>query len=467
MEVRPPGATEFGGGEGPGNGGAANLVGNSGGLDLTNLALGITDFAIERSKMELSMVFFERFHKFLDKNPECKTLFPNTLQQLNRISTFQFNEFLPVLRSCFFNDLKAFPDNINSVLSLPRYQKLLANFPEITAAIRSISAARRLKSKEDHLNIVILKFSQVTDIDYDKQQHRFLANYGNTWKLINIISTAFVDPATGTYYNNAMVQQVIEDDKKLGQLLAGLEAECTAEDIYFFDKTGNKIYLANLIKNTPGALVVYRSYFEKVMHALNDFEATQKDAGFKLQNEDMASVDKKQTAINYLNAGLKGINAISSVFALFDSVDATPYLDMVRNTTQITRDALNQDYPSLVANSMGFLESVFDMADATGAQLSPQQIADHKTIEQGLCVLSSLLKYANFAANVVTAKSPAEVKNAIETAALPPGSSSIKKHSNFNISLQIHLGGAVNCKTYGNSATPALVEKSLLTWRCL
>ena len=42
---------------------------------------------------------------------------------------------------------------------------------------------------------------------------------------------------------------------------------------------------------------------------------------------------------------------------------------------------------------------------------------------------------------VVKAESPEEVESAIEAAALPAGSSSIKKNSAFNISLNSYIGG--------------------------
>ncbi len=47
-------------------------------------------------------------------------------------------------------------------------------------------------------------------------------------------------------------------------------------------------------------------------------------------------------------------------------------------------------------------------------------------------------------ANVVTAQSENDIKAAIENAILPVGSSSLKKYSNFNISIQSYLGAFVN-----------------------
>jgi hypothetical protein len=51
-----------------------------------------------------------------------------------------------------------------------------------------------------------------------------------------------------------------------------------------------------------------------------------------------------------------------------------------------------------------------------------------------------ILRYASFMASMIEANSPEEVKNLISNAALPAGSSSIKKNSSFNISVQSYLG---------------------------
>jgi hypothetical protein len=55
-----------------------------------------------------------------------------------------------------------------------------------------------------------------------------------------------------------------------------------------------------------------------------------------------------------------------------------------------------------------------------------------------------LKKYGAFFANVAKAKSPDEVQSAIEAAVLPVGSSSIKKQSKYNISLQAYVGMSYN-----------------------
>jgi len=62
----------------------------------------------------------------------------------------------------------------------------------------------------------------------------------------------------------------------------------------------------------------------------------------------------------------------------------------------------------------------------------------------------NIRKYGVFMANVVNADSPEEVQNVIEAAVLPVGSSSLKKHSDFNISVQSYLGASYNLNAKSN-----------------
>jgi hypothetical protein len=55
-------------------------------------------------------------------------------------------------------------------------------------------------------------------------------------------------------------------------------------------------------------------------------------------------------------------------------------------------------------------------------------------------VLNAIYKYGTFMATVVEAKTSDEVADAIEAAALPAGSSRIKKETKFNVSLNSYLG---------------------------
>lgn len=56
--------------------------------------------------------------------------------------------------------------------------------------------------------------------------------------------------------------------------------------------------------------------------------------------------------------------------------------------------------------------------------------------------LEDLIKYGNFMAGLVHAETPEDAKNLIQSVALPSGSTTIKKNSNFNVSINGYLGAS-------------------------
>lgn len=70
-------------------------------------------------------------------------------------------------------------------------------------------------------------------------------------------------------------------------------------------------------------------------------------------------------------------------------------------------------------------------------------IQDYAVVEQNeLKWLEGLIKYGNFMAGLVDADTPEDAKNLIQSVALPSGSTTIKKNSNFNVSINGYLGAS-------------------------
>ncbi len=103
-------------------------------------------------------------------------------------------------------------------------------------------------------------------------------------------------------------------------------------------------------------------------------------------------------------------------------------------TLQIAHDISVRNYNAVV---IGFLKFLSDA--------SKEYISSHGKISE---FTAAFVKYGSFAANVATAKNADEVKDAIKSFALPAGSSSIKKHTQFNISLNAYTGFAYGIKNH-------------------
>jgi len=80
--------------------------------------------------------------------------------------------------------------------------------------------------------------------------------------------------------------------------------------------------------------------------------------------------------------------------------------------------------------------------DDAGLVISDNKIDNKKSDKAagGISTLNNLIKYGGFMASVATAKNSNEVESAIESFALPVGSSRIKRVSDFNVSLNAYVG---------------------------
>lgn len=117
-----------------------------GGLDVTTLAQGISQFMIERAKQELNVAFFEKFKKFAEENDEIKYLFPVTTKRLSYLLSYHYSEMLTQLRDGFYEDLNNLPDNVIKFLEESNdFKKLRDTEPEFIIAINSIKLFRQME----------------------------------------------------------------------------------------------------------------------------------------------------------------------------------------------------------------------------------------------------------------------------------------------------------------------------------
>jgi hypothetical protein len=96
-------------------------------LDVTNIADGLARFLIKRGREELNIAFFNQLKQFLNdpKNEECKVLFPETIDLLDKIDSYKYAAFLENLRNAFHTDLSNLIIHLNQAVDLPKYDTLV------------------------------------------------------------------------------------------------------------------------------------------------------------------------------------------------------------------------------------------------------------------------------------------------------------------------------------------------------
>ena len=126
-------------------------------------------------------------------------------------------------------------------------------------------------------------------------------------------------------------------------------------------------------------------------------------------------------------------------------IDGNVDIEAIRNSTSVKTFSTSDENVKKLIDGNSFLnrvqdENVMKAAESNIANDEVKKIIDHYNLKHVLDFIEKLKPYALFMANMVEAKSEGEVKAALENVILPVGSSSIKKNSLGNISVQTYLG---------------------------
>ncbi|PSL24081.1 hypothetical protein [Chitinophaga ginsengisoli] len=470
----------------------------AGGIDVTDLANNVSVFLIERAKQELTIAFFERFRKFSEKNPEFEILFPKTTNTLKSLLSFSYPQMLPALQTAFLDDLEKITEKIDNVMELPRYQALLENFPEIKICLRSIRIVRELEVGFSNTAEILLEFSVFPEWKSGNSTPGF-KNAGSMLTVAAIFSESIRnDPAkSGTdnvWLTAKELKELVSDQILFNIYLSLVYQKIKHDNITFYDKDKGSHTFAGLIKSNTESIITFRSN-------LNEFFvlATQVNAVVK----DIADKKASHTAItnddyyNYINTS---VDIVQGSVEIINSYVKTPIqLDIfpiVRKANDIFKDSYSKKYAQLFSdlvdefdliskvtdkridftklkdksgitsyagsekkavkkmtkNSAGFTAIEEKDIEAIQGDLERNINGDvsdalgHYRLKQLVHFLKELKPYGLFMANVISAKKPEDVQAAIENAVLPVGSSSVKKNTVSNLSVQAYLGAYLSDK---------------------
>ncbi|HSZ33778.1 MAG TPA: hypothetical protein VK772_10715, partial [Puia sp.] len=432
--------------------------GGIGGLDVSNIADGIAQFLIKRGKEELSIAFFSRLKTFLDNpsNPEFKTLLPATTAFLENINSYQYSELIQSIRVAFQTDLSNLIVNLNQLINLPKFQALLAQLPEIRVAIRSALVISELSQSSGNLpmdpSMVIHQLSAL------KEWKEINQNLAGSWELLDVISQSVLfqnanlpnnDPNRHIWVTlsdfNDLISNPVGLKLFLGMLFqksAGIKFMIGSTEMsvqtYFINNASNISAISSIVEN----FVLLANDVDRM---ISDIQA----AKGKPTNDQLYTYISK--AVNITEYGFKIANQIQPGIA------DDHYIIMARNANDMYKNIYSKQYSAAVMNLYLILNQIFnqrsDLADQKIMQLKSKKVTDSVKISAinsainspGLpdaATLAAVLKYTNFIAAVVKAQSADDVESALEAAALPAGSYSIKQNSTCNISLNGYIGYA-------------------------
>lgn len=411
---------------------------NAGNLDVTSFADGLAKFLVERSKEELNVAFFRKFQEYLTHYPETKIIFPSTVSIINSIAAYNYTAMLPALRASFQKDLNAISSNLLNLRDTYKYEgypldgkikvraEAISNFLKNTIPGRSISTAIITADE-------IVKGTNAAEIIDELTSDEVCGpddNFSNTILFVNLISKSFRSSEEDrVWITKKQVNDLIKDDITL-RIYFGL--------LYATDKNSSRpvdfnnssltlqTLLTNLNANWLGA--AGRKFIESFRNVAIKASSVADNAkaiiSIKHESEQPSIVQYAEYASSisdFLKLAVQllpkneGINAsVSNITA-----DIEKFVSVIDAPTNLCYDIKSQNYSALILHSSILLSEI----PGTTAKLNEDYI-----------------KYGTFMANIVEAKSSDEVKAAIEAAVLPVGSSSIKRETDFNISLNAYIG---------------------------
>lgn len=430
-----------------------------GGMDITTFADGIGKFLADRTKEEINIAFFDKFKIVLQDNPELAQMFPATSKYLNVIMTHEYSNMLSSLREAFERDLKNIPQHIISLASMDksicekcsnkdkkirceeRIDKIKNSFekPEGKAVIISLIIINDLINKKNPADILT-----------DLASHQLLQNsknqFGGIVKIADVFSTSLrsqssdriwittgeieslvKDPIAFKIYIGLMYQTFKNEDVKIGDIrvaeqlnILGIQGKYNVTQKYIVGlvSTGNALSESFLdLKKTTAdnraeKASVFLGSFKKFMEHVTEYET--------------------------LGLGLPPVPEEGMIISFATG-----------QGLEIAQNILAKNYSAAILSSVILLDEVLiTKLETTGSYCRNEENIDKINFKQGV------LKYGTFMANVINAENSDDVKKAIQAVALPPGSSSIKKNTNFNIALQAYTGISVG-REVPNLGTPA------------
>ncbi|TCC97205.1 hypothetical protein [Pedobacter hiemivivus] len=422
----------------------SSIIGSVAGVDVTTIANGVAMLMIDRAKQELTVTFFNRFKKFAEDNPEFKVLFPKTTDNLKNLLAYKYPEMLPALRTGFYADLNKITYNLDDVLELPRYNELLKKFPEIKITIRSIRLVHELESGESHAAEIITKFADFEEWKTPGTSNGF-KNFKSSVKLAAIFSNSLrhmPDPVkkekdVKAWISIKQIRELVKDTITF-RIYLGLVYQLAVMDDITWYKTTDKplktesISFATLMGKQKDNLFLFENKLTKFIELsetvdkLTDTLNYKKDEKIALKTEDYYS---------YINASLDIVDYGFSIAGLFDQdLDIAQYTLIVRKSNDLYRHLYKKEFTQALSNSMDILEGVSIMIKEAG------DTTHKKSLKLLTDVLPKLTKYGLFMANIASTDKPEEIRDILDNAILPVGSSSIKKNTDFNVSVQSYLG---------------------------
>jgi hypothetical protein len=420
---------------------AASSIGS---LNVTNFADGLAKFLVARAKEELNVAFFRKFQEFILGYPEVITIFPNTYDILSKISSYQYTTFLPALRAGFNKDMNDFSAHFIELRDLKATDcngnaNCISRINSLTAFLNANTIGKTFVAAlivSDNL-VKGTNPAEILDaIEADRICFGQIDNFSNIIRFSNLMSNSLRSKEPDEVWVqkddiNSLVTHEVALNVYLGMLYQ--TNKLREIPISFSVGGGGSLTLENLLKEAStddsyfaeirikvrevGNLAAQTSQFAKNIRSRN---------GESSESSIMIYADYATALSHMLKQSVSFFNTKNPQLVQ----DVSLFTTILDDATDACYDIKSQNYTSLVLHTSDILNAL---------------LKDEYSFKD------NYIKYGTFMAGIIEADNSDEVKAAIEAAVLPVGSSSIKRETFSNISLNAYLGPMAGSEYLGAS----------------
>jgi tetratricopeptide (TPR) repeat protein len=456
----------------PPAGAVSSALSSIGGLNVTNFADGAAKFLIQRGKEELAITFFSKFKDILNSNPDLKVLFPNTVDLLNAIDQqiYNYSVYLQNLREAFKKDIAALPKDLPGIVNINH--DFFVQYPDLRSELLGACYIAGELENHTHPGDILANFpdSLLNTFSTVNPSQSYFKGAIQTLQLLSASVKDTVSTDSANYWVGIGKIRGLVGDQQTFNLFLGLLYQKASNDYggITYDATHSfNMFLATVARDQTNI----NTYKQFILGLGSRLDQLNKMIGDNKTVADSVAIAKYA---NYLKATVGFLQYCTSVSDLpYKTAAGTttigktlnydfhlkfqPYFDIADHVADIVTNITGKNYSAAINDVIFVYNTVTVIPQQTAAAAAiaaaaPQpgtQAANNARTTQNPAVtaaatstnnLSVFAKYATFMAAIATANNSDDVEAAIEAAALPPGSYSVKQKSRFNISLNGYVG---------------------------
>lgn len=422
-------------------GGLTSILSTVGGLDVTKYADGIAKFLVKRVKQELSVAFFEKFKAIIDSTKDIATVFPKTATLLDAIDVevYDYERYIQNLREAFKADILVIHRNLPGIIK--NHRDFFDREKELKAALLSgCYIAGELENQAHPGDILAnypIEYLQETGLDFS-----------GAVQTLQVLNASVRDTTTGEdakYWVPISAMRQLVNNKQSLKFYLGLvyhEAKTKYNSVPFHKTTLVKL-LDTVATKYDTAIAIYGAYKRYILRFAEKTDALNKMIDdYSELPADSAALEKYAT---YLRSAVDLIQYCTqaSTLPIIKERSNVPDLDSLFskyfNIAYATSDLLTNISKKNYSAAINDVVRIYNLVRVKPLQDKPGD-DNKKAASASVLIQNRLAKYGSFMASVATAKTPDQVADAIEAAALPVGSSRVKRETLFNVAVQAYVG---------------------------